>query len=163
MEKLSQRKNIRLKEYDYSQAGYYFITICTKNRIPLFGEIVVADDPVRQSVMKANEIGRMIYQCWNKTNEIYKNVRTDVFCLMPNHIHGIIIISEKNGQSHPSLSKIIQGFKSVTTRLCFKYNHKTLWQRNYYDRIIRNQEEYEKIYEYIETNPLKWKEDEYYK
>lgn len=64
--------------------------------------------------------------------------------------------------SRPSLPKIIQGFKSVTTRMCFKYNYKSIWQGNYYEHIIRNQEEYEKINEYIQTNLFKWQEDKYY-
>ena len=94
MDKLPRRKDIRLKDYDYSQAGYYFITICAMDRQKLFGEIVGADDPVcPQPVMKANEIGKIACQCWNKINDIYDNVRTDAFCLMPNHIHGIIVIS----------------------------------------------------------------------
>ncbi|HHX87267.1 MAG TPA: transposase [Firmicutes bacterium] len=173
MDKLPRRKNIRLKGYDYSQAGYYFITICTKDRQKLFGEIVGAgdpacprivgaDDPVRpEPFMKSNEIGKMVYDCWNKINDIYNNVMTGAFCLMPNHIHGIVVISG-GGQSRPPLPKIIQGYKSVSTRMCFKYNIKTIWQRNYYDRIIRNEHEYLKACEYIENNPLKWVEDKYY-
>lgn len=159
LSKLPQRKIIRLKDYDYSQAGYYFITICSKDRLRLFGEIVGADDPVcLQPVMKENEIGKIAYECWNKINDIYDNVRTDAFCLMPNHIHGIIVISE-DGQGRPPLPKIIQGYKSVTTRMCFKYNIETIWQRNYYDHIIRNEQEYQEIWQYIESNPLKWEED----
>ena len=162
MDKLPRRKNIRLKNYDYSKAGYYFVTICTKDRQGLFGEIVAADDSVRQPVMRANKIGKIIYECWSKINEIYDNVRTDAFCLMPNHIHGIIVISEKGGQGRPPLPKIIQGFKSVTTRMCFKYNYKAIWQHNYYERIIRNENEYRKILQYIETNLIKWEVDKYY-
>lgn len=163
MDKLPQRKNMRLKEYDYSQAGYYFITICTKDRMNLFGEILVgSDDSVRPATMQVNNIGEIIYSCWDKINDVYDNVKTDAFCIMPNHVHGIIIISESDGQSRPSLPHIIQGFKSVTTRMCFKYNYKTLWQKSYHDHIIRNEEDYINIYQYIETNPLKWEDDKYY-
>lgn len=162
MDKLPQRKNIRLKNYDYSQAGYYFITICTNDKSAMFGEIVEADDTISEPpTMRANEIGKIVHECWNRINDIYDNVRTDAFCLMPNHIHGIIVISE-GGQGGPTLSKIIQSYKSVTARMCFKYNIKTIWQRNYYGHIIRNELEYQKIYEYIETNPLKWADDKYY-
>ncbi len=162
MEKLPQRKNVRLKEYDYSQAGYYFITICTHNKMGIFGEIVGADNHVcQQAVMKANRIGRIVYECWNRMNDIYDNVKTDAFCLMPNHIHGIVVISE-GGQSRPPLPKIIQGYKSVTTRMCFKYNLKTIWQRNYYEHIIRSELEYQEICKYIENNPLNWAADKYY-
>jgi REP element-mobilizing transposase RayT len=162
MDKLPIRKSIRLKEYDYSQAGYYFITICTVGRLGLFGQIVGADDPVcPKPVMTTNEIGKIVVDCWNRINDIYDNVTTDAFCIMPNHIHGIIVINE-GGQGRPPLHKIIQGFKSVTARLCFKYNISTIWQKNYYEHIIRNEQEYLKICEYIEWNPLKWIEDEYY-
>lgn len=115
MDNLRRRKQLRLKDYDYSQAGYYFITICTKDRLNLFGKIVGADDPVRLPVMDLNEIGQIVCECWGKTNEIYNNVKTDSYCIMPNHIHGIILIGEAGGQSHPPLQKIIKGFKSVTT------------------------------------------------
>ena len=178
MDKLPQRKNVRLKNYDYSQAGYYFVTICTKDKQGLFGHIAVGDDdsvipdaPRQPRIDRVvdpyaattpNEIGNIILECWNKINDLYDNVTTDSFCLMPNHIHGIIIISERSGGESPSLSKIIQGFKSVSTRMCFKYDHKTIWQRNYHEHVIRDQEDYERINEYIETNPMKWKEDKYY-
>jgi len=162
MDKLPQRKNIRLQNYDYSQTGYYFVTICTKDRINIFGNIVVADDPVcHKSTMETNEIGEIVKNCWNKIDDIYDNAKTDAFCIMPNHVHGIIVVGQ-GGQSRPPLPKIIQGFKSVTTRMCFKYDIKILWQRNYYDHIIRNEHEYQSICEYIENNPLKWIEDEYY-
>jgi len=162
MGQLPQRKNIRLKNYDYSTPGYYFITICTKDRMGLFGDIVIEQDaPTLSGKMDISDVGKIVCECWIKINELYDNVTTDLFCIMPNHIHGIIIISETDGES-PTLAKIIQGFKSVTSRMCFKYNYKTIWQANYYEHIIRNQEEYEKICEYIQTNAMKWEEDKYY-
>ena len=163
MGKLPQRKNTRLKNYDYSKPGYYFITICTKDRMGIFGDIVF--EPAASNLsgkMDLSDIGCIICECWLEINELYENVTTDAFCIMPNHIHGIIVISETDSDSPPSLAKIIQGFKSVTSRICYKYNYKTIWQANYYEHIIRNQEEYEKICEYIQTNPLKWEEDMYY-
>ncbi len=159
---MQTRKNIRLNEYDYSQAGYYFVTICTKDRLRILGEIVGADDPVcPKAEMRLSEIGNIVEKCWYKINDIYEGVQTDIFCIMPNHIHGIIVIST-GGQGRPPLHKIIQGFKSFTTRMCFNHNMKTIWQRNYYERVIRNDQEYQKICEYIETNPLKWADDEYF-
>ncbi len=159
----NRRKDIRLKNYDYSQAGYYFITICAKDRQKIFGEIIVeADDPVcPKTSMKVNNIGNIVIDCWSKINDLYENVKIGAVCLMPNHIHGIIIITE-GGQSRPPLQKIIQGYKSISTRLCFKYNMRTVWQRNYYDRVIRNEKEYLKVLEYIENNPIKWIEDKYF-
>ena len=174
---LPKRKQIRLKDYDYSQNGAYFVTVCAQNREMLFGDIddvkhiaVGADDPVRPSV-KLSEIGNIIENCWNEINNIYNNICTDKYCIMPDHFHGIIIIKDTDtggqdqdingnqdtgGQGRPPLHKIVQGFKSVTTRLCFPYGYRKIWQRSYYEHIIRNQTEYEEIWQYIDKNPIKW-------
>ena len=119
--------------------------------------------------MQTNQIGEIVCDCWNKINEIYENVKTDVFCLMPNHIHGIIVIGETGGhitgtggQGRPPLHKIIQGFKSVSTRMCFKYQYTIIWQRGYHEHIIRNEHELQEIREYIINNPVKWQEDKYF-
>ena len=116
------KKTIRLKNYDYSKVGAYFITVCTYNREHLFGHITVgADAPVRPSIAPAHpcvdthvhphiatpaptpkmvksEIGQIINDCWDNINHVHENVRTDMFCIMPNHIHGIIIIGDTGGQ-----------------------------------------------------------------
>jgi len=185
MKELRTRKNIRLKNYDYSQNGAYFVTICTYNREPLLGRIVGADDPVRPFAFEESETGRIVSDCWNKINAFYENIRTDKFVVMPNHIHGIIFIDNMDvfigntdkkrrglsdgeyrentgGQSRPPLQKIIQGYKSVTTRMCFQMGCQKIWQRSYYDHIIRNESEYQKIWEYITANPLNWKYDIYF-
>ena len=128
----------------------------------LFGEIVGADDSVRLPQMQLSEIGEVVSDCWNKINEIYSHVSADIYCLMPNHIHGIIEIAETGGQGRPPLQKIIQGYKSVTARLCFKYGYKTIWQRSYYEHIIRDEKDLQKISEYIINNPAKWQEDKYF-
>ena len=166
---MHQRKRLRLKEYDYSQPGYYFVTICTKDREGLFGNIVGVDDPVHPPLMKLNQIGEIVCECWKKINELYENIKTDFFCLMPNHIHGIIVISDADGRSvrgggqgRPPLHKIIQGFKSVTTRMCFIYGYKTIWQQNYYEHIMRGEQELNSIRQYITDNSTSWQDDEYY-
>lgn len=92
-------------------------------------------------------------------NAIYKNIKTKDYIIMPNHIHGIIEI--KGGQGRPPLPKIIQGFKSVTTRKCFELGFRQIWQRNYYEHIIRNEKEYLLIKQYIINNPMNWKKDKY--
>lgn len=182
MNKLLDRKSIRLKDYDYSNAGYYFITICTQNSNNLFGEI--ADNK-----MVLNKAGQMIER-WVKELEIkFMNMKVDKFIIMPNHFHIIITIeSTEHEGGHidpplqlnvgvdlcvnpsPSLSHIIQWFKTMTTNDYIKGVKdnvyppfdKRIWQRNYYEHIIRQETEYIKIYEYIENNPLKWAEDKYY-
>lgn len=152
-------KNTRLRNYDYSSPGYYFITICSNFRKEIFCQIIEENGQINT---KLSSIGQIINFSWERINALYDYVETDAFCIMPNHIHGIIIIKE-GGQGRPPLQKIIQGFKSVTARQTFKYGYNTIWQRSYYEHIIRSELEYRKILEYIETNPLKWKEDEYFK
>ena len=165
---LPQRKNIRLKYYDYSLEGYYFITICTKDRKEILGKIkpVGADDPVRpkpnisEEKINLTPIGTIVEKYWKETNKIYDNVILDEYVIMPNHMHGIICL--KGGQSRPPLQKIIQGFKSVTTRECFRYGYKQIWQRNYYEHVIRNDKEYYEIKNYIQNNIINWETDKYF-
>lgn len=180
MEKFPQRKTLRLQGYDYSQQGMYYITICTKNREQILSKIirkpilndVGVDDPVHPNTPKhitknnvnvgtddparpmLTDIGRIIENCIKQNEKIYKNVIIDEYVIMPDHVHMIIFLT--GGQSRPPLQKIIQGFKSVTTRNCFKYEIQKLWQRNYYEHIIRNEKEYFKIKKYILENPIRW-------
>lgn len=183
MDKLPQRKNVRLKDYDYSQSGYYFITICTQNRENILCEIPVGDvahDVPLNTIFEATLIGSKIIECWNNISLLYENIKTDEFCLMPNHIHGIIIINKpqdkplktekkygfENDQGNNSLQSIIRGFKSITTRyyntMVGESERNTLWQKSYYEHIIRNEAELHKTREYIINNQLKWSEDKYY-
>ena len=177
MNKLLGRKNIRLQNYDYSQAGYYFVTICTQDRQKLFGEII-------NGKLILNDRGEMIKKWIYEIENKFSHILIDRYIIMPNHLHCIIIVGadlcvcpknnimpyKQGGHIGLPLPQIIQWFKTMTTNEYIKgvknkiyppFNKK-IWQRNYYDRIIRNEQEYEKIYEYIENNPLKWEEDKYY-
>ena len=177
------KHSIRLKGYDYSSSGIYYITICIKNREEILSKIidVGADDPVRPTdlnimqifnlnkikyILKLTEIGRIVSETWNKIPIIFKNTKLHEYIIMPNHIHGIIEIKnldemewQMGGQGRPPLHKIIQGFKSVTTRECFKFGYRNIWQKNYYEHIIRNKQEYYHICEYIKDNPAKFIEN----
>ncbi len=180
--KFVQRKNIRIKEYDYSNNGYYFITICTKNRKDILSRIKENKDIQifvgNDALVVPSKIGCEVVNSWNKIEILNKNVYLDEFILMPNHIHGIIIlennkdklnynmnkkygleISERRGRR--SLQSLIKDFKSVTTRKYKEmYNtEESLWQKSYYEHIIRNQKELNQIREYIHYNPLKNEED----
>ncbi len=157
--RVHHRRSIRLKGYDYSQSGAYFVTICTHNRGLLFEE---------------EEVKKILDKEWLNTGRIRQNVILDEFVVMPNHLHGIIMITQgvgaycdtplQNRFKSPSktVGAIIRGFKSTTTRQINLF-HKTpgipIWQRNYYDHIIRNEYELNKIREYIKNNPLKWSLD----
>ena len=173
---IHHRRSIRLKGYDYSQAGLYFITICTQNRLCLFGKIV--DDGRGTTICVLNEYGGIAQKEWIQTSKMRPNIRLDVFVIMPNHMHGIIEITDGRGTMHraPTVEQfgkptsntiptIIRGYKSsVTKQINILRNQHSVpvWQRNYYEHIIRNEKSYDQISEYIQTNPLKWQDDKYY-
>ncbi|OGO76569.1 MAG: hypothetical protein A2Y23_05215 [Clostridiales bacterium GWB2_37_7] len=165
MEKqLPNRKSLRLKNYDYSRAGYYFVTICTEDKQNLLCDIV---GDAAHSIPQFTPTGHMVQQHLQNINMIYDNAKLDCHIIMPNHIHCIIIIEdllqqEEGGRlraaTPTSLTKIINSFKTITSK---KYG-KTLWQRNYYEHVIRSDKELHEISEYIVTNPIKWQLDKYY-
>ncbi|MDD3050320.1 MAG: transposase [Candidatus Cloacimonetes bacterium] len=201
--KLPNRQSIRLKGYDYSQAGLYFITICVQNRECLFGEI-------QNGEMELNDAGNHTEKCWMEIPQHYPNVKLHDFIIMPNHIHGIIEIVGANNDSpiietanndspiietanndspiietanndsleinranndspqrSPSktVGAIVRGFKIGVTKW-FRDNKshqfpvgKSVWQRNYWEHIVRNENEYNRIAQYINENSLKWEND----
>jgi REP element-mobilizing transposase RayT len=174
------RRSIRLKGYDYTQPGAYFVTVCTHERADLFGEVVDGE-------MRLNDMGRVVAEEWFKTAALRPTVhlRSDEFVVMPNHVHGIIVIHDpgvgagvgaerrsapttgtsdlpngpRRNVAAGSVGAIVRGFKSaVTYRINALRNHRgaPLWQRNYYEHIIRNERELHAIRQYIRNNPLKW-------
>jgi len=183
------RRSIRMRGYDYTQAGAYFITICTQDRECLFGTIV-------DGCMHMNDAGRMVQSVWNEIPDHHPGVDVDAFVVMPNHVHGIIILTGEpvaarpeyavgatvdrgvapTGTNEPgetaagkrmSLPNVVHRFKSLTTA---RYRHGVyelrwppfpgrLWQRNYYERIVRNEEALSRIRHYILDNPARWKKD----
>jgi REP element-mobilizing transposase RayT len=163
---LPKRKHIRLKNFDYSQAGYYFITICVKNGYELFGEIL-------NSKMNLNEYGNIAKNELLSVPSRYENVQIDKFIIMPNHIHMIVVI-HKTERINPfptrvDIPNIIGKYKAGVTRTVgnafmrsdmMKRNE--IWQKRYHDRIIRDEEEYNRIWKYIDENPLNWDNDEYF-
>jgi len=159
------RHSIRLKEFDYSQPSWYYVTICSHQMLHRFGQI-------QNDKMILNEYGKIINDEWNKTKLIRPNIEIDYYIIMTNHLHGIIIINKQsrgvlqyapteNKFSSPShtLGSIIRGFKSSSTKkINIKRNTpgQVVWQRNYFEKIIRNEKELFYIRKYIEQNPLKW-------
>ena len=202
---IHHRRSIRLKGYDYSQEGMYFITICVQDRECLFGEIVVGanddsslnyranDNSPQLQIMILNDAGKIAEQCWLSIPEHFPNTILHEYVVMPNHIHGIIEITGIVGANHHSpvnetdttdivgakdfsplpiaqpttqfrspsrtIGSIIRGFKIGVT----KWFDQSIWQRDYYEHIIRSTEEYERIAHYIINNPLKWREDKFFK
>ncbi|QEI41234.1 hypothetical protein BMF77_01818 [Dolichospermum sp. UHCC 0315A] len=188
---IHHRRSIRLKGYDYTQQGAYFVTICTHQRNCLFGEIVDGE-------IKLNTNGEIARGSWLSIPRYFKNVELDEFVIMPNHLHGIIIIDSSevvgealanqdfsqqqnlssqcfaptvytgetvkiNGTKPQSLAAITQNYKSVSTRQINRMNKakgNVIWQRNYYEHIIRNEEALNNIREYIVNNPINWVKDQ---
>ncbi len=195
---IHRRRSIRLKEYDYSQNGAYFMTICTWNRECLFGNILDGE-------IVLNDVGKMVQWIWDDLTNRFPIMELDEYVIMPNHLHGIIVMDcNRRGEScirpendmhrgescirpcvqadhkegdhkdrpygttKNSIGRIIQAFKSITTHQ-YTIGVKQqgwppyagrIWQRNYYDHVMRNEDELNRIREYIINNPLKWTEDE---
>ena len=165
------RRSIRLKNYDYTQEGAYYVTVCVDDRKCVFGD---AGD----GKMILNEYGKIVQNEWYKTREMRKNIDLDEFIVMPNHIHGIINIVgahcnvplhdrfEKFGRSiSNSIPTIIKLFKSTTTKQINQLRNtprKPIWQRNFYEHVIRDESDLARIREYIISNPSNWEKDEYY-
>ena len=204
---IHHRRSIRLKGYDYSQAGLYFITICVQDRKCLFGKIAGASPAGAQ--MELNEFGSIAWQQWKKLPERFTNMELDVFQIMPNHMHGIIVLTDPVGAGFTpapdntntpapddmvapddnaiadetragaspaptriskSVGDIVGAYKSLAANKCLKiFKQKypdemmgKLWQRNYYEHIIRDEQSYQRISGYIINNPVKWKDDKFY-
>jgi putative transposase len=161
-----RQNTLRLSNWDYSSPGYYFVTICTKDKQCYFGEINI-------STIKYSTIGKKTIYLWNQILQHFSHVELDKWILMPNHIHGIIILKERksiyedfNKFSKPiscSLSTVINQFKASVTRWCNQNDFKHFsWQKSFYEHIIRSEASLASIREYIANNPIKWELDEYY-
>lgn len=173
---IHKRHSIRINNYDYSSVGAYFITICAENRDNLFGRI-------ENNKLILNKFGNIVENEWIKTSEIRKNVEIDDFIVMPNHFHGIIIISGINQgvsqyaptKMHDTVNKlcspsqtvgaIVRGFKASVTKkinILRDVYRQTVWQRNYFEHVIRNEYDLMRIREYIINNPANWETDSEY-
>jgi len=152
---LPVRKNIRLEGYDYSQDGCYHITICVKDRHEMLGRIV-GTNCVRPLL---SDIGNVVETEISNVSGIYDSVYIDKYVIMPNHIHMIVRIeSDGRTQFVPTISRIIKQFKGAITK---KIGY-SIWQARFHDHIIRNEAEYQTRWHYIDENPARWAEDEYY-
>jgi putative transposase len=167
---IHHRHSIRLKGYDYSSTAFYFVTICSHQKQCLFGEIVNEE-------MILNEYGRIIAEEWVKSSTIREEIELDEWIVMPNHFHAIIAINKQLSNFYEtnnnfqgigptmkpkSLSSAISGFKSAATSRINKIPKtfgSPVWQRNYYEHIIRDESSLERIREYIENNPKSWNTD----
>ncbi len=161
------QKQYRLKNHDYSSNATYFVTICTKDKENIFGEI-------KDDIINLSEVGKIVSEFWMKIPEHYPFVILDEFTVMPNHIHGVIIICNRRNapwrvptEIQPlqinSLSSIINHYKGSITTHCRKNNlARNIWQPRFHDRIIRSDKELTNVRKYIYDNVINWKKDKYF-
>ena len=160
---LSARKKMRLQGYDYSNEGYYFVTICVIDRQEKLGRII-GDGVLDVPHCELTAFGKLIDSRIKSMNDIYNDIKTDKYVIMPNHVHLIICISNENGSSRtptPTNAKIPR-FISTLKRYTNKDCGFSVWQRSFHDQIIRDEDEYLRIWQYIDENPINWKDDEYH-
>ena len=161
---LPKRKPTRLKEYDYSLPGTYFLTVCTKNRKQLLGKIVGCGDFDAPKII-FSEYGQILDKYINLLNEKYTHIKVDKYVIMPNHFHLILNVkSYKNGASETAApyNNETSKFISLLKRHCNKDYGKNIWQSSFNDHIIRGENDYQKIWEYIDTNIIRWEKDCFY-
>jgi putative transposase len=167
MPDLPQRKSPRLKDYDYRQDGMYFITICTDKRQNLFGTVT-------ELTMMVNNLGKLATVELEAIPQHRPYVLIESFIVMPNHVHAIVVLNHMNKTITPtppntnakSLSAVIGSYKAAVSRQAKRENllpqAYQLWQPSFHDHIIRNEAEHQTIYQYVDTNPWRWKEDRFY-
>ena len=161
---LSHRKRNRLSDYDYNQNGAYFITICTQDRKKILSKISVGTGVLDCPLIHLLPHGKIADKYIRQLDDFYDHISVDQYVIMPDHIH--ILLSVQNGQSgtpvptsndkidnkNSTLSKFVSTFK----RFCNKEYGENIWQSRYYDHVVRNQQDYDEIWQYIENNPRKW-------
>jgi REP element-mobilizing transposase RayT len=164
---IHHRHSIRLREYDYAQNGAYFVTVCTFQRECLFGEVGAGSKPAREWGMHTNEVGKLVEMTWHDLPNHNRNIVLDAFVVMPNHVHGILVIDGVGAglelraglEPAPTLSELVRQFKTFSARRINRLRDNPccpVWQRNYYERVIRNEQELARARGYIANNPLKW-------
>ena len=164
--KRHRRRSVRLPGYDYAQAGAYFVTVCSHDRICIFGE-------VGQGEMRPNVFGDIVTKCWHDLANHYSNIELDEFVVMPNHVHGIIVLADTVGAGFKpaptnrpvrrhGLQEIVRAFKTFSAR---RFNGmrntpgKRLWQRSYYEHVVQNDDDLDRTRLYIHDNAAGWHED----
>lgn len=155
------RKQNRLENYNYSENGAYFITICTENRRNILSTISVGADIIRpQPRIVLTQYGKIVAEAISNISSCYPSVAVDKYVIMPNHVHLLLSFSPDAGRiiSAPTLSVVIGQMK----RWCSKQIGQPIWQKSFHDHVIRSQQDYDEIWSYIENNPKQWELDKYH-
>jgi REP element-mobilizing transposase RayT len=164
---IHHRRSIRLQNYDYAHRGIYYVTVCTYNRAHLFGR-------VENGIMMPNKYGEIAQNEWRRMTDLRQNIVLPEFVVMPNHIHGIIQILCSNtsavgidrfqNQGKNTLSSILGSYKSAVSKAIHDMGFwEEIWQRNYYERIVRDESDMEHVQTYIRDNPKNWSSDNFNK
>ena len=154
-----KRKVLRLKNYDYSQTGGYFITFCTENRAPLLGNIVVGGGVLDAPQVELTEYGRITEKYIQNISVAYPHISVENYVIMPNHVHLLLVVGDGGqGAARPTVSAVVRSIKALVR----KETGKSLFQNSFYDHILRDGQDFLIHWDYIETNPGKWAEDEYH-
>ncbi len=156
MENGPVRKTNRLEQYDYSSPGYYFITVCTRERKPILGQVTKSDE-TRQATVLLSSLGTLTEQALLRISTVYPGVSVEKYVIMPNHFHVILAFSS-NASNLPNLSRVIQ----QTKRRVSKEAGVPVWQAHFYEHVIRNESDFQETWKYIDNNPTKWSMDQYY-
>lgn len=159
----SKRRSNRLKDYDYSRSGMYFVTVCSRGMEKILGEIVGDGSPVP----KLTEAGQLVRQKIEEIPRRFPTVRVEKYVVMPNHLHLILYFDSGHGTGDPSptLGGVMGWFKYQVTKTINRARNtpgERVFQRSFHDHVIRNEEDYLRIWQYIDASPLKWQEDRYY-
>ena len=148
------RKSIRLEGYDYSEPGGYFVTICSYQRKLIFGE-------VKEQLFLPTGLGRVVIGNLGRLGMYFRSVRVGEFAVMPNHLHMLVYFSAQAAPNRTTLPMVISRFKALVTNHAHKIHFdEPIWQRNYYEHVVRDSKDEQRIIEYIQMNPLLWPEDE---
>ena len=166
MEDEPKRKHPRMQGYDYSQAGYYYVTICTQGKLPILSRIQAGLE-LASAVVELSEKGRIVEEQLLALQVRYEFARIDKYVIMPTHIHAIVVLSEDaaGASPRPTLTDIICAFKSLSTRLCNLLDNvqgRKIWQASFFEEVIRSESAYLQIWEYIDANHFKWHDDIYF-
>lgn len=157
--KKPKRKNsLRKPDTDYTQSGSYFVTICTQKRRYSLGSI-------HQATMYQSQLGQLAQKYWQQIPVHYSTVRLDDFVVMPNHLHGLVVLDDSPNIKNPHIGVIVASFKRAMTMAAIKNKLdfvRPIWQRGYHDRIVRTVREYNNLKNYINTNPERWEMDTYF-
>jgi len=154
------RKANRLPGYDYSDRGIYFITLCTNRGECLLGDI--DESPTTPALVELSAYGHIVSRLLHDIPTYYRHLSIEKYIIMPNHVHFLLSVQTSTTPERAGANAVVPKFVSTFKRFVNREIGINIWQRSYYDHIVRNERSYQKIWQYIDENPTKWREDRFY-